>query len=332
MKAAVNTRYGSPQAVSIREIAKPQPAAGEMLVRIHATTVSRTDCGMLRGHPLFIRLVTGLFRPKITVLGMDFAGVVETVGAGVTSFKPGDHVFGLSPDRYGAHAEYLCMPEDGPIAFMPAGIGYCDAVLCEGAWYAHTYLEEFGLGPGNTILIYGASGAIGLAAVQLAKARGASVTAVATEAHFDLLKSLGADRMLDYRAQDFTKIGETFDFVLDAVGKTSFFACRGLLKPEGRFSATDLGPWWQTIWLSFWFFAVGSKRASFPMPKCSKALIEYFKAQMEAGELRAVIDRTYRLDAIVEAYLYVESARKTGIVVIPVVQDGAGAASISGNG
>jgi NADPH:quinone reductase-like Zn-dependent oxidoreductase len=321
MKAAVSTRYGPPKVVKICEVAKPAPGAGDVLVRVHATTVSRSDCGMRRGHPFFIRALTGLFRPRNTILGMDFAGEVEAVGAGVTSFAPGDRVFGLSPDSYGAHAEYLCVPEKGPIAAMPAGLDHAEAVLCEGAWYANTYLEDFDLRPGQSILIYGASGAIGTAAVQLAKARGAEVTAVASTQHMDLVKTLGADHAVDYTAGDFTAIGQTYDFVLDAVGKTSYFECRPLLKPDGRFSATDLGPAWQNIWLPIWMSMTGRRRVTFPMPNCSKALIEFIRTRMETGELRAVIDRRYRLDDIVEAYRYVETAKKTGIVVIEMTAD-----------
>lgn len=321
MKAAVNERYGPPGGVEICDIPKPEPSAGEVLVKVHATTVSRTDCGMRRGHPFFIRAFSGLLRPKITVLGMDFAGAVEAAGSGVKSFKPGDRVFGLSPDSYGAHAEYLCVPENGPIATMPATLRYAEAVLCEGAWYANTYLHDFNLKPGHSILIYGASGAIGTAAVQLAKSYGAEVTAVASAEHMDLVRSLGADHAVDYTAGDFTKIDRTYDFVLDAVGKTSFFECRPLLKPDGRFSATDLGPWWQNMWLPIWMSIKGSRRVTFPMPKCSKAVIEFIKARIEAGELRAVIDRVCRLDDIVETYRYVETAKKTGIVVIQVIPD-----------
>lgn len=321
MKAAVSARYGSPDVLKIRQVTKPEPKHDEVLVRVHATTVTRTDCGMLRPHPFFIRLVSGLFRPKLTVLGMDFAGTVEAVGGGVTSFKPGDRVFGMSPDTFGAHAEYLCLPEDGQIATMPAGMRFDEAVICEGAWYADTYMKKFGLKSGDRILIYGGSGAIGVAAVQLAKTCGAEVTAVVATRHLDLVKSLGADHAIDYTAQDFTKIGERFDFVFDAVGKTSYFQCRGLLKPDGVFSATDLGPWSQNLWLGPWFSITGSKRVIFPMPRTSRAFMGYVRNLMETGALRAVVDRHYRLEAIVEAYHYVETAQKTGIVVITVSPD-----------
>ena len=320
MKAAVNTRYGSPDVLEIRQVPKPEPQAGDVLIRVHATTVSRTDCGMRRPHPQFVRLVAGLRQPKLTILGMDFAGEVEAVGAGVTAFKPGDRVFGLSPDVYGAHAEYLCVPEKGAIAAMPAGRRFGEAVVCEGAWYAHTYLQAFRLEPGHSILIYGASGAIGTAAVQLAKSCGAKVTAVAATQHLGLVKTLGADRAVDYTAQDFTQIAESFDAVFDAVGKTTYFRCRRLLKPQGVFAATDLGPWCQNPLLALVSSITGSRRVIFPLPESGKAraFVECLKARIEAGEFRAVIDREYPLEAIADAYRYVETEQKTGIVVVNV--------------
>ncbi|MGI9303379.1 MAG: NAD(P)-dependent alcohol dehydrogenase [Gammaproteobacteria bacterium] len=319
MKTVVNTRYGSPDVLEIRPGPQPKPKAGEVLIRVHATTVSRTDCGMLRARPFFVRPFTGLRRPKRTILGMDFAGKVETVGAGVTSFTPGDRVFGMSPDDYGAHADYLCVPENGAIAAMPTGLCFDEAVVCEGAWYADMYLKRFRLEPGHEILIYGASGAIGTAAVQLAKSCGANVTAVVSTRHLGLVKSLGADRAVDYTAEDFTQIGETFDFVLDAVGKTTFFRCRRLLKRSGIFAATDLGPWCQNPVLAIWSSITGSNRVVFPTPKNSEAFVDFLKGRMEAGELRAVTDRKYPLEAIADAYRYVETGQKTGIVVINVM-------------
>jgi NADPH:quinone reductase-like Zn-dependent oxidoreductase len=319
MKAVISTRYGSPDVLEIRQVPKPEPKAGEVLVRVHATTVTRTDCGMLRARPFVARFVTGLLRPKRTILGMDFAGEIEATGAGVTSFKPGDRVFGMSPDEFGAHAEYLCVSESGAIAAMPASASFDEAVVCEGAWYADMYLQRFCLAPGHRILIYGASGAIGTAAVQLAKAYGAEVTAVVATRHLDLAKSLGADHVIDFTTQDFTRIGESFDVVFDAVGKTTFFRCRRLLRSGGVFGATDLGPWCQNPLLAIWSSITGSGRVVFPLPKGSKAFVGFLRARMEAHEFRAVIDREYPLEAIADAYRYVETGQKTGIVVINVV-------------
>ena len=319
MKAVVNDRYGSPNILKIQQVPKPQPKPNEVLISVHATTVSRTDCGILRAQPPLIgRLMTGLLRPKFSVLGMDFAGKVEAVGADVTLFKPGEPVFGLSPDHYGAHAEYLCVSEKGPITTMPAGAHFKEVVVCEGAWYANTYLHRFGLKPGHKILIYGASGAIGTAAVQLAKIYGAKVTAVVASRHVDLAKSLGADHVINYTVEDFTQIGETFDFVLDAVGKATFFHCRRLLKPRGVYSATDLGPWWQNLMLATWFSITGRNTVVLPMPKNDQKFVGWLKHRIEAGEFRAVIDREFPFEDIIDAYRFVETSQKTGIVVINV--------------
>ncbi|MFC1572900.1 NAD(P)-dependent alcohol dehydrogenase [Candidatus Eisenbacteria bacterium] len=318
MKAGINTRYGGPDVVEVRSAPKPEPKENELLVKVHATTVNRTDCGMRTPYPFFIRAFIGLRSPKLNILGLDFAGEVESVGSKVSTFKPGDRVFGLSPDTCGAHAEYLCAPEDGPIASMPAGASFEEGAPIEGAWYASLILKAFGLKPGHKILIYGATGAIGTAAVQLAKSYGSTVTAVCAGRHVGLVESIGADRVIDYEAQDFTAIGETFDYVLDAVGKSSYFSCRRLLKPSGVFSATDLGPWGQVALLSIWSSIVRSGRVIFPLPRASKEFIEFLRARIEAGLYRAVIDRRYALDEIVEAYRYVETGQKVGNVVIKV--------------
>jgi NADPH:quinone reductase-like Zn-dependent oxidoreductase len=269
-----------------------------------------------------MRISMGLRRPKLAILGMDFAGVVESIGCGVTAFKSGDRVFGMSPDRFGAHAEYLCLPEHAAIAHLPKEIKFGEAVVGEGAWYANTYLTTFGLKAGHKILIYGASGAIGTAAVQLAKYYGATVTAVVSTRHLDLVKSLGADKVIDYSVEEFTRIPETYDFVLDAVGKTTYFQCRHLLRPNGVFSATDLGPWYQNILLGAWSAVTRSRRVVFPMPKHGEQLVGFLKDRIEAGDFRAVIDRTYPFDAIVDAYRFVETAQKAGIVVINVTSAG----------
>jgi NADPH:quinone reductase-like Zn-dependent oxidoreductase len=255
---------------------------------------------------------------------MDVAGEVEALGVGVTAFKPGDRVFGMCPSRKnGAQAEYVCVPEAGPIAAMPTKFAYDEAVVCEGAYYANSGLKRFHLGPGHKILIYGASGAIGTAAVQLAKFCGADVTAVVAARHLDLVKSLGADRAVDYTARDFRRIDDRFDFILDAVGKASFFRCRRLLKAGGVFMATDVGPWCQNLPLALWSWISGSNRVVVPLPArgSAPAFVGFLKGLMEAGQFRAVIDRKYSLDAIADAYRYVETGQKTGVVVIKVAAD-----------
>jgi NADPH:quinone reductase-like Zn-dependent oxidoreductase len=323
VRAAVNTRYGPPEVLAIREVPKPEPVAGEVRVRVHATTVTRTDCGMLLADPFIVRFFMGLSRPRRTILGMDFAGEVDAVGAGVTAFAPGDRVFGMSPAEYGAHAEYLCVAAAGAIAHMPAGMRFDECVVCEGASYAQMYLDAFGLAAGDAILVYGASGAIGTAAVQLAKAAGARVVAVVSMRHLDLAASLGADRVVDYTAGDFTAIDETFDSVFDAVGKTTYFRCRKLLKPGGTYAGTDFGPWLQNPLLAVWSKLTGRRRVVFPTPDDDDATIAPFlRARMEAGGFRAVVDRRYPLERIADAYRYVMTRKKTGIVVIDVTGEG----------
>ena len=318
MKAAVVLRYGSPDVLEVREVRTPAPGQGELLVRIHAAAVGRTDCGELRGHPIFLRLFTGLRRPRRSILGLDFAGEVAAVGSGVTSFRPGERVFGMCPSRSnGAQAEYLCVPE-GDVAAIPDGLEYHEAVICEGAFYASAVLKKIGLEAGHTILIYGASGAIGTAMVQLAKSAGAEVTAVVATPHLDLAKSLGADDVVDYTAEDFTRVGRRFDRIVDAVGKTTYFRCRELLKPGGVFGATDMGPRGQTALLAIWSALTRSGRVVIPAPGRINRFPSVLRGLLETGRFRAVVDRTYSLDAIADAYRYVETGQKVGIVVIDV--------------
>jgi NADPH:quinone reductase-like Zn-dependent oxidoreductase len=320
MKAAIITRFGSRWSIEVWQVPKPVPAAGEVLVRVRAATVNRTDCGELR-HPLLVGLIAGRGRARRTILGMDFAGEVEAVGAGVTGFKPGDRVFGMCPyGRNGAQAEYLCLPESGPIAAMPAAMPFDQAPVCEGAYYANASVTQFGLGPGRNILVYGASGAIGTAAVQLAKYAGAEVTAVVAGRHLDLARSLGADRVVDYATPEFRKLGKSFDFVLDAVGKMTIFQWRRLVKPDGRVAITDLGPWGQDLPFLLWSAVTRDGRVSVPLPErgSAQAFVNFLKERMEAGQFRAVVDRKYPLDAIADAYRYVETGQKAGIVVIDV--------------
>jgi len=302
-------------------VPKPEPTAGEVLIRVHATTVNRTDHGELRGRPILLApLFYGLWRPRRSIFGMDVAGEVEAIGAGVTLFKPGDRIFGMCPSRRnGAQAEYVCMSERSPIAIMPEGLRYDEAVVCEGAFYAHVSVQKYAK-PGSKVMIYGASGAIGSSAVQLAKCAGAHVTAVVPTAHVQLAERLGADRVIDYTTEDFTGIDEKFDFILDAVGKTSFFRCRKILKRDGVYASTDVGPHAQNLPLVLWSAISGNHRVVVPVPTrgSADAFMTMLKARMEAGQFRATIDRAYPLDAIVDAYRYVETGQKAGIVVIKV--------------
>ena len=321
MKAATIVRYGSPGVIEVRDVPAPVPGPDEVLVRVHAATVNRTDCGELL-HPMLIRLLTGARRSRRNILGMDFAGTVEAVGAAASLFKPGDRVFGMCLSRNdGAQAEYFCMPETGPIAHMPSNLRFDQAVVCEGAFYANPAIEHFALKPGHRILIYGASGAIGTAALQLAKDRGAEVVAVVAGRHLGLARSLGADLAVDYTTDAFDQLGRSFDFVLDAVGKLGIRRWRRLLKPGGIFSTTDLGPWSQNLLFLLWSRVTGNGRVVIPLAKrgSGKAFVTGLRDKIEAGRFVPVIDRKYPLAAIADAYRYVQTGEKAGVVVIDVV-------------
>jgi NADPH:quinone reductase-like Zn-dependent oxidoreductase len=251
---------------------------------------------------------------------MDVAGEVEEVGAGVSAFKPGDHVFGMSPyGRNGAQAEYVCLPETAAIASIPEGMPFDQAPACEGAYYANGSVSRFAK-PGCKALIYGASGAIGTAAVQLAKYYGADVTAIVAGRHLEMAGALGADRVLDYESPEFCRLHETFDFVLDAVGKMKVRDWRRLLKSDGNFAVTDLGPGGGDVPFLLWSAITGSGRASVPLPPRGSArqFVHFLKERMDAGQFRAIVDRKYPLDEIADAYRYVYTGQKAGIVVIDV--------------
>jgi NADPH:quinone reductase-like Zn-dependent oxidoreductase len=321
MKAAIVARYGSHGVIEVRDVPAPVPGPGEVLVRVHAATVNRTDCGELL-HPTLIGLLTGGGRSRRNILGMDFAGTVEAVGATSSSFRPGDRVYGMCPFRNdGAQAEYFRMAETGPIARMPSNLRFDQSVVCEGAFYAGPIIEHFALKPGHRILIYGASGAIGTAALQLARNRGAEVTAVVAGRHLELARALGADRAVDYATRAFDELGRTFDFVLDAVGKLGVGRWRRLLKPGGVFAATDAGPWAQNLLFVLWSKVTGSGRVVIPLAKrgSARAFVIKLRDEIEAGRFVPVIDRRYPLAAIAEAYRYVQTGQKAGVVVIDVV-------------
>jgi NADPH:quinone reductase-like Zn-dependent oxidoreductase len=319
MKAAVNTSYGPPEVVRIEDVGKPAPKDNELLVKVHATTVNRTDCGYRSAKPFIVRPFIGIARPRAQVLGCEFAGEVEAVGGGVTAFRVGDRVFGFSGDRFGAHAEYLAIPEDGVLATIPAGLTYEEAApSTEGSQYALSGIRAAKVHGGQDVLVSGATGAIGSAAVQILKHLGANVTATCRTEHMELVTRLGADRVIDYTAVDFTKDQQTYDMVIDAVGKSSFGRCRRLLKPGGMYLSTDLGPLSQNPFLALVTPLFRGRRVLFPIPRRDPGLARYFKGLIESGAFRPVVDRHYPLDQIVEAYRYVEAGQKVGNVVIGV--------------
>jgi NADPH:quinone reductase-like Zn-dependent oxidoreductase len=321
MRAIVHDRYGPPEVLRLEDLERPVPRDDEVLIRVRAATVNRTDCHVRRADPFFWRLFSGLRRPRQRILGSELAGEVEAVGGAVSEFAVGDHVFGVS-GRFGAHAEYICIQESARIAHMPAGVSFEEAApVCDGGLNALGSLRRADRRAGQKILIYGASGAIGTAAVQLARHFHADVTAVCNTKNLELVSSLGADRVIDYTHEDFTKNGEVYDVIFDAVGKHSFRRCRRSLKPGGIYVETDLGFMWHVPLLALMTRWVGDKRVTIPIPKHTKRDVIFLKDLIESGEYRAVIDRRYPLEDVVEATRYVETMQKTGNVVLTLDGD-----------
>jgi NADPH:quinone reductase-like Zn-dependent oxidoreductase len=320
MKAVVHDKYGPPEVLRLEDVEQPVPKDDEVLVRIHATTVNRTDCG-LRSAELFItRFFTGVRRPKRKILGMELAGEIEAVGAAVTEFQVGDDVFGVIGS--GANAEYVCVPETAPLAHKPAGMSFEEAAaVCDGASLALACLRKGDLREGRSIVVYGASGSVGTAAVQLAKHFGADVTAVCNTKNLELVESLGADEVVDYTREDFTKNGKTYDVIIDAVGKHSFRRCRRSLRPGGIYIDTDPGFLWHVPVLALLTKGIGDKRVHLGIVRYAKEDVLFLKQLIDAGEYRAVIDRTYPLEDVVAATRYVETEQKTGNVVLTVSRD-----------
>jgi NADPH:quinone reductase-like Zn-dependent oxidoreductase len=319
MRAIVYTKYGPPEVAQLCEVEKPVPKDDEVLIKIHATTVNRTDCGFRSANYFIVRFFAGLFGPKIGVLGNEFAGVIEAVGNNVQSFKPGDKVFGYDDKGFGAHADYKVMAAEGPLTTMPAGMSYEEAApIVEGGHYALCDLRAAKIKPGQNILVNGATGGIGSAAVQLAKYFGARVTAVCGTNHVALVKSIGADTVIDYMKEDFTKLDQTFELVFDAVGKSSFGKCKSLLKKEGIYISTELGYMSQNPFLALTTSLTSGKKVLFPIPTISKEDVVFLKELVEAGKYKPLIDRQYTLEQIVAAYTYVETGQKIGNVVITV--------------
>ena len=318
MKAIVYTEYGPPEVLQLKEVPKPTPKDNEILIKIHATTVNRTDCGFRKPeYPFIVRPINGLFKPNKTILGTELAGEIEAIGKNVKTFKQGDQVFGLSTSNFGTHAEYICIPEDASITIKPANMSYDEAAaVCDGAYLAMSIIRKIDLKNPKKILINGASGSIGSAGVQLAKYYGATITAVCNTKNIELVKALGATEVIDYTKEDFTANGQKYDVVFDAVGKSSFFRCKQLLKTGGIYFSTDLGFLSQNIFLALLTPIMGGKKVMFPIPKDRKEDIIFLKELIEGGKYKAVIDRRYPLEQIVEATRYVETGQKTGNVVI----------------
>jgi NADPH:quinone reductase-like Zn-dependent oxidoreductase len=318
MKAVVYDRYGPPEVQRLEDVDRPVPKENEVLVKIHASTVTRTDCGVRQGKPFVVRFFFGLRRPKQRILGTELAGEVAAVGAAVTEFAVGDQVFGSTAAfKSGAHAEFICMRESDPLVHKPSGMTFEDAAaVSDGAILALMCLQSVGQQTGQTILVYGASGSIGTAGVQLAKHFGANVTGVCSTKNVALVKSLGADSVIDYTKEDFTKNGQTYDVIFDAVGKHSFSRCRDSLKRGGAYVATD---GFRNLLLQLWTSRIGDKKVVFPIPPhYTKQNVLLLKDLIEAEKYRPVVDRCYPLEDVVEATRYVETEQKIGNVVLTV--------------
>ncbi len=324
MKAVVYDTYGPPDVLRIADVQRPVPRDDEVLVRIHAVAVTRADCATREANrrsglavTLLSRLISGLRRPRQPILGSELAGEVEAAGAAVSEFAVGDQVFGSTGFRFGAHAEFTCVPERARIAHKPAGMSFQEAAaICDGGLNALWCLRLSGLKAGQRVLIYGASGAIGTAGVQLAKYFGADVTAVCGTKNLELVRSLGADQVIDYTQADFTQNGQTYDVIFDAVGKHSFRRCRDSLERGGSYLATD---GFRNLILGLWTRRIGDRKVIFQIPpRYTKKDVLFLKGLIEAGKYRAVIDRCYPLEDVVEASRYVETEQKTGNVILTV--------------
>jgi NADPH:quinone reductase-like Zn-dependent oxidoreductase len=316
MRAVVHERYGPPEVLEVKDVERPVPADDEVLVRVHASSVTRTDVGLRDTEYWFTRALTGLRRPRRVIAGMELAGVVEAVGASVTELQEGDEVFGI---RGGANAEYVAVRESGVIARKPANLSFEEAAgVADGALLALTLMKSAFPLEGKRIVVYGASGSIGVAAVQLAKHFGAHVTAVCNTKSVELVRSLGADEVVDYLREDFTRNGETYDLVFDAVGKHSFRRVRRSLAPGGSYITADLGFVYHVPLLQLATRFVGSKRARLGIGTYRKDDLRLLAELIEKGDFRPVIDRTYPLEEVVDASRYVETHQKTGNVVLRV--------------
>ena len=320
MKAIVATKYGPPEVLQLVEMEKPTPKENEVLIKVHAATVNATDPTFRKGKPFIARFFTGLTKPKNPIPGNEFAGEIEAVGGDVKRFKEGDQVFGQTVLGYGTAAEYICLPEEEAIAIKPANMT-CEeaATVPDGALGALVFLRKCNIESANTVLINGASGSLGTFGIQLAKYYGAEVTGVCSTANLEMVRSLGADHVVDYTQEDFTKTGQTYDIIFDAVNKSSFSRCKGSLTQGGRYIFT--GPTLSNMLQTLWTARFGSKKALMTAPGMRPASekaenLVFLKELVEAGKIQAVIDRRYRLEEIAEAHSYVEKGHKKGNVVI----------------
>ncbi|WP_445475681.1 NAD(P)-dependent alcohol dehydrogenase [Methanococcoides methylutens] len=322
MKASVSKKYGPPAVLELNEVEKPIPKNNEVLVKIHAAAVTISDIMMVKGSPFITRFFTGLIRPRRAIQGTEFAGEIEAVGKDVKRFKEGEKVFGSTGADCGCYAEFVCIPEEGFLDIMPDNMSYEEAAPVCGALAAWNFLKDkANIQSGQKVLINGASGSMGTAAVQIARYFGAEVTGVCSTTNLEMVKSLGADKVIDGTKEDFTKSGETYDIIFDAESTSSFSNCKGSLTQKGIYLKTFPGI--AILLQMLWTSKIGSKKAKFsatgllPVPE-RLIFLKELKELIEAGKLRSVIERSYPLEQIVEAYRYVETEGEVGNVVITV--------------
>jgi NADPH:quinone reductase-like Zn-dependent oxidoreductase len=321
MKASVRYSYCPPEFVRIEDIPIPEPKRGEVRVKVMATTISRTDIGILTGMPLLIRAFAGFPKPSLPVTGTDFAGIIDKVGEDVAEFKPGDRVWGFDDSGAGSHAEYVCFSTKKALLHIAEGIDFAEIVACaEAAHYAINFLNKVDLSPESHVLVNGGTGAIGSAAIQLLKAREVQVTAVCHEANLEKVKALGADRVIALERENFTKEKVEYDFVFDAVGKSRFSLCEPVLKPGGIYISSELGPNWENVRLALTTPFQGGKKVIFPIPSNLKKSMQITQDLYLQGKFRPLMDQPVVLDDIKNAFPYVASGKKIGNLILDMAK------------
>jgi NADPH:quinone reductase-like Zn-dependent oxidoreductase len=317
MKAATINRYGSEEVIELKDVERPKPNSNQLLVKVHCTTVNRTDCAFISGQPIIARLITGILKPKINITGTDFAGTVTQVGANVNSFKIDERVFGFNDLGLKSHAEYLVIDQSKTVEKIPDGISFQEAVAStEGSHYALNMINKVEIDQDAKVLVNGATGAIGSALIQILKSQNIYVTAVGNTPNLDQIKAMGADRVFDYLKEDFTLDKQKYAFVFDAVGKSSFKRTKHLLADNGAYLSTELGRNWENVWLALFTPIIGKKKVIFPIPKDCKHSIQKMVFLLEQKKFKPLIDNEFKLNQIQEAIKYVRDGKKSGNVIL----------------
>lgn len=319
MKAAVRRSYGSPKDIQIEALQKPILGDNQLLIKVRATTVNRTDCANLTAKPFIMRFILGFLKPRKIVLGTDFAGEVVSVGKNLTEYVPKDMVFGFTDIGLESQAEYIVITPKGNVFTIPKNIDYQQAVASlEGAHYAYTFIHKVNIQAGQSILINGATGGIGSALIQFVNQFDVHITATCNTKNKSLIKALGANTIYDYNVEDFTKGIEKYDFIFDAVGKSTYGKCKPLLKEKGIYISSELGPYSQNLFYAIASIISKKKKVLFPLPYKTEKTIPYIREFLQKGIFKPVIDREYTLETISEAYAYVITGEKTGNVIITI--------------